>query len=195
MVVNRKPGWSLIPGDWIQLQRIINELGWRTITSDSSLWGPSGGNTSLLYGSLKLGSLSGVLKASAGVVSGSAAHSALASIGANDHHNQIHTLVGSDHSASGLTPGHVLQALSATTFGFAAISAVPSLHASTHASTGSDPVNHDTLTNVHQDVNTTAAPTFVGVNWTSVISLPALIVVGKVIRLGSNGSLYLGKEL
>lgn len=39
--------------------------------------------------SLTVGSLSGVLKASAGVVSGGAAHSALSGIGANDHHNAV----------------------------------------------------------------------------------------------------------
>jgi len=38
---------------------------------------------------------------------------------ANDHHNQVHGLVSSDHTVSGLTSGHVLTALSATTFGFA----------------------------------------------------------------------------
>jgi hypothetical protein len=63
--------------------------------------------------------MSGVLKATTGVVSGSALHSDLGSIGANDHHNQIHGLVSSDHTVSGLTTGHVLKALSATTFGFA----------------------------------------------------------------------------
>lgn len=36
------------------------------------------------------------------------------------HHNQSHVLDGGDHTVSGLTTGHVLQALSATTFGFAA---------------------------------------------------------------------------
>jgi len=35
-------------------------------------------------------------------------------------HAQQHTLVGADHTASGLTAGHFLKALSATTFGFAA---------------------------------------------------------------------------
>jgi hypothetical protein len=35
-------------------------------------------------------------------------------------HDQIHGLVGSNHTVSGLTTGHVLKALSATTFGFAA---------------------------------------------------------------------------
>lgn len=49
------------------------------------------------------------------------AHSTLTGIGANDHHNQTHTLTGSDHTASGLTAGHVLRASGATTFEFAAI--------------------------------------------------------------------------
>ena len=38
---------------------------------------------------------------------------------ANAHHNQQHTLVGSDHTASGLTTGHVLRASGAATFVFA----------------------------------------------------------------------------
>jgi hypothetical protein len=37
---------------------------------------------------------------------------------ANDHHNQVHVLDGSDHTVSGLTTGDVLQALSSSTFGF-----------------------------------------------------------------------------
>ena len=39
---------------------------------------------------------------------------------ANDHHNQSHVLDGGDHTVSGLTPGHILTALTASTFGFAA---------------------------------------------------------------------------
>jgi hypothetical protein len=35
-------------------------------------------------------------------------------------HAQSHVLDGGDHTVSGLTPGHFLKALSATTFGFAA---------------------------------------------------------------------------
>jgi hypothetical protein len=73
-----------------------------------------------LTGSLTLTGLSGVLQATAGAVSGGAAHSALASIGADDHHNQVHDLVGTDHEVSGLTPGYVLKALTDSTFGFAA---------------------------------------------------------------------------
>lgn len=49
------------------------------------------------------------------------AHSALTGIGANDHHNQVHAIDGSDHSASGLTSGHVMRATSASTFGFGTI--------------------------------------------------------------------------
>lgn len=47
------------------------------------------------------------------------AHSALTGVGANDHHNQQHALVGSDHTASGLTTGHLLTATGAAAFGFA----------------------------------------------------------------------------
>jgi len=48
------------------------------------------------------------------------AHSAATGQTANDHHSQSHVLDGGDHTVSGLTTGHVLQALSASTFGFAA---------------------------------------------------------------------------
>jgi len=57
-MVNRKPAWSLIPGDWVTLQRIVNELGYRVLSSDTALWGPSGANTQLLYGGLILPGLS-----------------------------------------------------------------------------------------------------------------------------------------
>lgn len=48
------------------------------------------------------------------------AHSDLTGIGADDHHSQAHSLTGSDHTLSGLTPGHVLTAQTATTAAFAA---------------------------------------------------------------------------
>lgn len=43
-------------------------------------------------------------------------HSALTGIGPNDHHNQQHALVGSDHTASGLTTGYVIRATGTNTF-------------------------------------------------------------------------------
>jgi len=75
------------------------------------------------FAGLTLTGFSGVLKATAGVLAGGGAHSDLAGVTANQHHNQAHTLDGADHTVSGLTAGHVLQALSATTFGFAALEA------------------------------------------------------------------------
>lgn len=48
------------------------------------------------------------------------AHSATTGQTANDHHNQAHVVTGADHTASGLTIGHVLTASSSTAFGFAA---------------------------------------------------------------------------
>jgi hypothetical protein len=74
------------------------------------------------FASMQVGDLSGVLKATAGLVSGNAQHSDLGGVSANQHHNQVHTLDGPDHTVSGLTPGTVLTALTATTFGFAAVS-------------------------------------------------------------------------
>jgi hypothetical protein len=70
------------------------------------------------FAGLTVGALSGVLKATTGVVAGSAAHSELASIGANDHHSQAHAIDGADHTATGLTAGYVMTATGATTFAF-----------------------------------------------------------------------------
>ncbi len=67
---------------------------------------------------LTITGISGVLKATDGVISGSANHDDLGTITANQHHNQAHTLDGSDHTVTGLTTGHVLTATSATTFAF-----------------------------------------------------------------------------
>lgn len=135
MTTNRKPSWQLIPGDWVQLSRIINELGNVVIQTSQPLWDLTLGNTSLHSGSLVLPGLSGILKATAGVVSGSAQHSDLGGVTANQHHNQVHVLDGSDHTVSGLTPGDVLQALTSTTFGFAA---VPGLHSAVTLATSAD---------------------------------------------------------
>lgn len=44
-----------------------------------------------------------------------------------------------------------------------------------------------------QDIDATAAPTFLGLNFDTVSSLPSTVVVGKVVRLASDGELYLGK--
>ena len=54
-------------------------------------------------------------------------------------------------------------------------------------------IDHDTLNNVHQDVNTTADPTFTGLNFSVVGSLPGTVTVGKVIRLTTDDRLYYGK--
>ena len=78
---------------------------------------------------------------------GTIAHSALTGQTADDHHNQVHTITGSDHTASGLTVGHVLRATGASSFAFQAI-AVGDLpaHASTHQHGGSDEVGTSTPT-------------------------------------------------
>ena len=51
---------------------------------------------------------------------GQVGHSDLSGVGVNDHHNQAHSLEGSDHSLSGRTKGQTVQAADATTleFGF-----------------------------------------------------------------------------
>jgi len=45
-------------------------------------------------------------------------HANLTNVTADQHHNQVHALVGSDHTVSGLTVNHVLLATGATTFAF-----------------------------------------------------------------------------
>ena len=47
---------------------------------------------------------------------GTVAHSSTGGRTVNDHHNQSHVLSGGDHTASGLTVGHVVRATGATTF-------------------------------------------------------------------------------
>jgi hypothetical protein len=73
------------------------------------------------FAGLTLTAMSGVVKATAGVFSGGAGHSDLAGVSADQHHAQVHVLDGADHTVAGLTAGHVLQALTPTTFGFAGI--------------------------------------------------------------------------
>ncbi|MBE3045972.1 hypothetical protein IMZ48_26220 [Candidatus Bathyarchaeota archaeon] len=87
------------------------------------------------FAGLTLTAFSGVVKATAGVLAGGGAHADLATVTANQHHNQAHVLNGADHTVSGLTTGHVLQATGATTFGFAA---VPGLHDSVTLATSAD---------------------------------------------------------
>lgn len=51
-------------------------------------------------------------------------HSATTGQTANDHHNQVHGLVSSDHTVAGLTVGHVLTATAADAFAFQALAGV-----------------------------------------------------------------------
>jgi hypothetical protein len=74
-------------------------------------------------------------------------HSQLGSPTENDHHNRLHTLTGADHTASGLTTGHVLTATSATTFAFQAVQENPAaqktettITTASDATTNGDPV-------------------------------------------------------
>jgi hypothetical protein len=104
---------------------------------------------SVTGGSLVIGTLAGVLKGTAGVISGSAVHADLGSIGANDHHNQSHVLDGADHTVSGLTTGHFLKATGAATFGFAAHGLTYSDVAAAPAAGNSSIVTVGTITSGH----------------------------------------------
>lgn len=44
-----------------------------------------------------------------------------------------------------------------------------------------------------QDIHAGASPTFLGVNFDTVASLPGTVVVGKVVRLAADDRLYYGK--
>ena len=46
-------------------------------------------------------------------------HNALTNVTSDQHHNQVHELAGADHTATGLTVGHVIRATGATTFAWA----------------------------------------------------------------------------
>jgi hypothetical protein len=87
------------------------------------------------FAGLTVGTLGGVLKATAGVLAGSAVHADLGGIGANDHHNQQHVLAGADHTASGLTTGNALLATGATTFAWGQVNHVnlANIGSNTHA--------------------------------------------------------------
>jgi len=177
---------NLIPipqdGDWPAVRKALQVLAARL--------GPGGAPhfagldvDVLTADALTIPGLSGVLQATAGVVSGSALHAALGSIGANDHHNQAHVLNGADHTVSGLTPGHILTALTATTFGFAA---PVDLGLSSLTDPGADRIlfwdetdnalkwlgmgNSVAITGTTldaiQDIRTTAAPQFAGLTLT-----------------------------
>jgi hypothetical protein len=57
--------------------------------------------------------------APAGGGGGGGSHDDLTGVSPDDHHAQAHALVGGDHTASGLTAGHVVRASGATTFAWA----------------------------------------------------------------------------
>jgi hypothetical protein len=71
-----------------------------------------------------LGTTNYVLKAGASDVAwGQVAHSELAGVTSDLHHPQAHDIEGADHTASGLTAGHVMRASAASAFSFAALQA------------------------------------------------------------------------
>ena len=84
----------------------------------------------------------------------------------NAHHNQVHTLAGGDHTASGLTVGHVLRANGATTFAWAQLGhgdlggvTANQHHNQVHAITGAD----HTVTGNQYDVVGLSATNTLGV--------------------------------
>ena len=112
---------------------------------------------------------------------------------ANAHHAQQHTLVGSDHTASGLTIGHVLRASGATTFVFAQLQhtdlggvSANQHHNQVHGITGAD----HTVTGSALDVIGLSAANTLGVLTPSsdVGTTPA----AALLRSTASGGLILG---
>ena len=147
---------NLVPipsdGDWAAVRKAIGVLAARL--------GPGGAPhfagldvDVLSADAITIPGLTGVLKATAGVIGGSAAHSELGSIGANDHHNQAHVLDGADHTVSGLTAGHVLQALTANTFGFAP-AGIPGLEELVEIGTGLELTTGEVLVDSQETAGT-----------------------------------------
>lgn len=89
----------------------------------------------------------------------------LTDISANDHHDQVHLLVGGSHTASGLTAGHVLRATGATSFAFGEaqhgdLGGVTSdqHHNQQHALSGSDHTGDLIFTQVDSLMGTPGSP-------------------------------------
>jgi len=155
------------------------------------------------FGGLTLTGLTGVLQATAGVVSGSAAHSALASIGANDHHDAVTLGVGSDPSLTLVgqvltlaAPGasapvdaqYVTLALNAT------LTSERVLTGTANQITVTDGGAGTTVTlSTPQDIATASTPTFAGLS----LGVGGLNTVGTITpaadstyNLGTSGPLY-----
>jgi len=101
----------------------------------------------------------------------------LLSTKANTVHDFINT---TNHTVTGLSVGHFLKALSATTYGFAVhglsysdVGAAASTHASTHANAGGDAVNHNTLSNYVANEH---------IDWTN--ATDALVTTGNITSQG-----------
>lgn len=62
-------------------------------------------------------------------------HANLTNVTSDQHHAQVHVLVGADHTASGLTTGHFLRATAATSFAFEAIEVWDTAHLGTVTTT------------------------------------------------------------
>lgn len=149
--------------------------------------------------SLSLSGLSGVLRSVGEAMLGDAPHSALTSIGANDHHAQAHVVTGADHTDSGLTAGYVLRASAATAFGWAQLGhgdlggvSADQHHAQGHLLTGG-PHTETGLTTGHV-LTATGATTFAwqagGAN--TALSNLAAVAVNAALIGGADNTLDLG---
>jgi len=76
---------------------------------------PAGGGEGFYVGSSSIDITGKIIS----VIPGGISHDSIADVSANDHHNQSHVLTGVDHTASGLTIGHIIRATGATTFAWA----------------------------------------------------------------------------
>lgn len=119
-------------------------------------------------------------------------HDSLADVSENDHHNRYHVLAGSDHSASGLTIGHVIRATGASSFAWQQllwgdIGSKPSVfppedHASEHEIGGGDLVDHDSLTGFVANEH---------INWTNATQNFKTSGLAEIIRATGSDLTYL----
>ena len=85
-------------------------------------------------------------------------HSALTDITENQHHNKLHSMTGVQHSATGLTVGHVLRATGAATFAWGFLTKLGTISTGVWQGT---PVGNAYVAGIDQDLLTTSSPTHV----------------------------------
>lgn len=146
---------------------------------------------------LKLGTPTALNGGTTNAVSGTShshsvdlSHTDLSSVTADQHHNQVHGITGADHTASGLTAGHVLRATGSTTFAFGQVQ---------HADLGGVTANqhHDQVHNITGADHTITGSAFDLVGATATNTLGLVVpsanpgAAASVLRTNAAGALTL----